>query len=226
MNAEAPINYFDTSPEAQSARASRRLGKRGSRAKLAEKALHDLCQVWDEQGIEAVRRMSFHDPSGFVKTVAALLPQKIEHTFPTDGLSDDRLADLLEIADTMAKRLGLTDENRLIDVTPEGPGRGPDRDGDAAGEGCPSTPRSAENPETSPPSNGLNDTSALREQDCDNQNAEAAPTSTADRLIAEESDYAMQPPVGRPFEPLEHDEKRDNLRKLNDEDPIDPASLF
>lgn len=209
MTAQAPNSLFDISSEAQSAR---RLGKRGSRAKLAEKALNDLCQVWDEQGIEAVRRMAFHDPSGFVKTVTALLPQKIEHTFPTDGLSDDRLADLLEIADTMAKRLGIfTDEKRLIDVTPERGAGGPDRVAVVAGEGCPSPDRSAAAPVSTDPSNGL----------------DAAPLvdSTADRLIAEESDYAMQPPVGKPFPTPEHDEKRDNLRKLN-EDEIDPSSLF
>lgn len=208
MTAQAPNSLFDTSSEAQSAR---RLGRRGSRAKLAEKALNDLCQVWDEQGIEAVRRMAFHDPSGFVKTVTALLPQKIEHTFPTDGLSDNRLADLLEIADAMAKRLLATDEKRLIDVTPERGGGGPDRVGVGAGEGCPSPDRDVAAPVSTDPSNGLDVTPPAN--------------STADRLIAEESDYAMQPPVGKPFATPEHDEKRENLRKLR-EDDIDPASLF
>lgn len=204
MNAEAPINYFDTSPEAQSARASRRLGKRGSRRKLADRALNDLCQVWDEQGVEAVRRMAFHDPSGFVKTVAALLPQKIEHTFPTDGLSDDRLSDLLAIADDMAKRLGVIDENRLIDVTPEEGGGGPERVGDAAGRAVSPLPASAAATEQPNRHNGL-ETPVVP----DSQSGEAA---------------TLPYPVGKPCPSSAADEERRNKAKLNDD--VDPASLF
>lgn len=202
---EPPNSLFDTAakpvPPSQ-------IGRRGNRAKLAEKALNDLCQVWDEQGIEAVRRMAFHDPSGFVKTVAGLLPQKIEHTFPTDGLSDDRLADLLQIADEMAQRLGIIDEKRLIDVTPEEGGGGPERFVDAAGGVVSPLSPSAENSAEPNLHNRLEDTPPVATQ------------STEEAILP----Y----PVGRACPPSAEAEKRDNLRKLtNYEEPeIDPASLF
>lgn len=232
MSAEAPKSLFDTSSEAQARRARLR---HGDRSKLANMAVQDLCEVWDEQGISAVRRMAFHDYSGFVKVVTALMPQKLEITHPTDGLSDERLAMLLELAQHMATLKGRSiDEKRLIDITPEAGGG--DRDGTvvAAGEGVPSTPRTAENPAEANSSNRLeieplSNAEALDKLKFEKQLRDISPPidSTA-RLIAEESEYAMQPPVGKPCPTMPEAEKRANLKKLNDteDDDIDPASLF
>lgn len=212
MTITTPNSHFDTSPDAQSQRGKRR---RGSRAKLAEKAIGDLCAVWDEQGIAAVRRMAFHDPSKFVQVVAGLMPQKLEITYPTDGLSDERLADLIALAERMAALRvqggNYIDENRLIDVTPEEGGGGPDRVGDAAEEVVSTLSPSAEKSAEPKPHNTLE--------------AEPPPVDTTARLIAEESTYDIQPPVGKPCATTPQQESRDNLRKLNADD-IDPASLF
>lgn len=214
MTAQAPNSHFDTSSEAQRRRA---LGRRGDRSKLARRFFNDLYHAWEEQGESAIARAAFHDPMGFVRVVASLMPQKLEVTHPTDGLTDERLAQLLELAERMAELraqgLVAADEKRLINVTPEEGGGGPDRALDAPQRVVNPLPASAAATEPDNSSNKLVDAAVV--------------DSTAESLIAEESNYATHPPVGRPFAPLEHDEKRANLKKLRSErDDIDPASLF
>lgn len=208
MTAQAPNNLFDTSSEAQRAK---RLGVRGDRTKLAKRFIADLYALWEEQGEAALARAAFHDPLGLVKVVAGLMPQKLEITHPTDGLSDERLADLLALAERMAelKAAGVPfiGEKRLIDVTPEAGGGRPDRDGVAAGGVVSTLSPSAEKTEQAETSNRLEDAPSMSE-----------------RLIAEESTYATQPPVGRPHPAEAAAEKRANLKKLRED--IDPASLF
>lgn len=101
MTAETPRSYFDTSSEAQRER-SRRGRKTGSRAKLAQRFFEDIYAAWEEQGPSVLARAAFHDPVSFANMVARLMPQKIEVSTPTDGLSDERLAEMLEFAERMA----------------------------------------------------------------------------------------------------------------------------
>lgn len=208
MPAQAPNTFFATTSEEQSRRA--RL-PRGDRTKLAKRYFADLYAAWEEQGESVLARAAFHDPMGFARMVAGLMPQKLEITHPTDGLSDERLADLLALAERMAelKAAGMPfiDEKRLIDVTPEEGGGGPDRLGDAAGRVV--TTHSADAPKS------RSDETSNRLKDV---------PSTSERLIAEESTYATQPPVGKPCATMPLAEQRDNLRKLHED--IDPASLF
>lgn len=214
MTAAAPNSFFATTSEEQSRRAKL---PRGDRSKLAKRYFSDLYQAWEEQGPSVLARAAFHDPMGFSRMVAGLMPQKLEIVHPTDGLTDERLALLLETAERMAelraRGLTFTDEKRLIDVTPERGGGGPNRAGVAAGEGCPSSDRANSTAEQADPSNRL-------------EASPAPANSITERLIAEESNYAIHPPVGKPFATAEHDERRDNLRKLNEEPDVDPASLF
>src|SRR4051812_43993652 len=127
MTAQAPNSLFDTSSEAQSVR---RRGVRGDRSKLAKRYFADLYEAWEEQGPIVLSRAAFHDPMGFARMVASLMPQKLEIVHPTDGLTDERLAQLLEMAERIAalkaQGFSLADTNRLIDVTPEEGGGGPD----------------------------------------------------------------------------------------------------
>ena len=101
MTDETPRSYFDTSSEAQRER-SRRGRKTGSRAKLAQRFFEDTYAAWEEQGPSVLARAAFHDPVAFANMVARLMPQKIEVSTPTDGMSDERLAEMLDFAERMA----------------------------------------------------------------------------------------------------------------------------
>ena len=76
--------------------------KTGSRAKLAKRFFEDVYAAWEEQGESVIARAFFHDPVASMQMVARLMPQKIEISTPTDGMSDERLAEMLEYAERMA----------------------------------------------------------------------------------------------------------------------------
>lgn len=78
-------------------------GRKGSRSLLANSFFRDLYGLWEEQGEQALRRAAFHDPVKFVGIVAQLMPQKIEVTQPTDGMSDERFEELIAMAEQMAE---------------------------------------------------------------------------------------------------------------------------
>ncbi len=87
---------------------------KGSRVKLGEKFFTALQADFEEHGIEAIARMRFLRPDVYVSVIAKLMPQKIEITTPTDGMTDERLAELLEFAERMA---GLkTEQAKVIDA--------------------------------------------------------------------------------------------------------------
>ena len=50
---------------------------RGSRSRLSESFLSDFHTVWEEEGIQAIRRCARNDPSTFVRVAASLLPHDI-----------------------------------------------------------------------------------------------------------------------------------------------------
>src|SRR3954468_12137337 len=128
MTIEAPNSLFAT-------KAGRPKGRTGSRNKLATRFFEDVYSAWEEQGPSVIARAFFHDPVASMNMVARLMPQKIEHSVPTDGLSDERLGEMLDFAERMAElKAGqaitiqarvLTDENRPLDLSPEEGGGGP-----------------------------------------------------------------------------------------------------
>lgn len=208
----------------------RRGRKQGSRAKLAVRFFEDTYAAWEEQGESALARAAFHDPMGFVSMVARLMPQKIEVSTPTDGMSDERLAEMLDLAERMARLRSqgvatpllaheLADENGVtLDQSEEG-GGGPDRVEPSRGVNTPHafTAAPAEAPvaehnrldvPTSPAA------SPLRDSD----------PATADTRIAE-TPYRPPYPVGRACPETDATVERRNRAKLH-EDDIDPASLF
>ncbi len=94
--------------------SSRRGRKVGSRVKLGEKFFTALQADFEEHGIEAIARMRFLRPDVYVSVIAKLMPQKIEISTPTDGMTDERLAELLDFAERMA---GLkTEQAKVIDA--------------------------------------------------------------------------------------------------------------
>jgi uncharacterized protein DUF5681 len=50
---------------------------RGSRSRLSDSFLCDFHTVWEEKGLEAIRRCARNDPSTFVRVAASLLPHDI-----------------------------------------------------------------------------------------------------------------------------------------------------
>ena len=91
----------------------------GNRAKLATRFFQDLYAAWEERGDAVIRQVAFHDPAKFLAVVAHLMPQKIEVAQTTDGLSDERMEQLIELASLMAA------------------GASPPRLDDQSGEGAP-----------------------------------------------------------------------------------------
>ena len=196
--------------------------KTGSRAKLAKRFFEDVYAAWEEQGESVIARAFFHDPVASMQMVARLMPQKIEISTPTDGMSDERLAEMLEYAERMA---GLRAEaarviqGQVIEgepaALPSPPHKLADENGDLhnaveAGGGGP-----------------------LRQMGGGGEN-------TLHTIAAERADSADTPqqhntleqaklpyPVGRPFAEPDHSvSARNRARHANPSEPIDPSSLF
>lgn len=116
--------------------------KPGSRQAVATRFFNDLHVLWQEQGEAVLRRAAFEKPMEFASMVAKLMPQKLEITTPTDGLSDDRFASLIDLAERMAAlKAGvapsMTIEGRAVLLEGEG---GSPRAGDTRGEVIDVTP--------------------------------------------------------------------------------------
>lgn len=233
MTAETPSSYFDTSREAQSRRGKRR---QGSRAKLAQRFFEDTYAAWEEQGPSVLARAAFHDPVAFANMVARLMPQKIEVSTPTDGMSDERLAELLDFAERMA---GLKAEQAKVLQGEVLDGAAPllahDRvdenglalDGAAAGGGGPLVRMGV---------GGENTSSTLRADPAEDPHQPFSPLNAASEGTAGPSENVnplnrIPYPVGKPFATPDHVVEKRNRHNLMPappvvEDPIDPASLF
>lgn len=224
MTAETPSSYFDTSREAQQRRGKRR---QGSRAKLAQRFFEDTYAAWEEQGPSVLARAAFHDPVAFANMVARLMPQKIEVSTPTDGMSDERLAELLDFAERMAGLKAeqakvlqgevieaaalpspahkLADENGVPLNGAEAGGGGRCAEMGGGGENTSSTLRADPAEASDTTSNALN---VLQ--------PEVA-------LNGGEQKSSLPYPVGRAVPLQDHEVERRNRKALDD---IDPASLF
>ena len=99
VNQEPPARSFGPH-NLPAARASAKLN--GTRPKLAKAFFKDVYAIWEEQGEAMLRRVAFHEPAKLLAIVAHLMPQKLEITTPTDGMSDERLEQLIELAQSMA----------------------------------------------------------------------------------------------------------------------------
>lgn len=193
--------------------------KTGSRAKLAKRFFEDVYAAWEEQGESVIARAFFHDPVASMQMVARLMPQKIEISTPADGMSDERLAEMLEYAERMAGLKAeaarviqadapglaalpspshkLADENADLPDAVEAGGGGPLRRMGVGGENTPSTIAA--------------------------ERAETADTPERHNTL----EQAILPyPVGRPFAEPDHSVSARNRAALQQIDPVDPNSLF
>lgn len=219
MSLLPPNSSFDTSSEAQ----SRRARKRGSRAKLAQRFFEDLYAAWEEQGESVIARAAFHDPTQFLSIVARLMPQKIEVSTPTDGMSDERLAELLDMAEHMAAlKAGQVIEGTATDVAvlpaatvlnhENAPGRGVPLEG-GGGPDRAMAPRGVNTPNTIAAAAG---------------DSAEAPVAQHNKLdLADEPRIAETPyPVGRVTPESTSAIERRNVAKLDAHEHVDPSSLF
>lgn len=237
MTAETPSSYFDTSKEAQSRRGKR---AKGSRAKLAQRFFEDTYAAWEEQGPSVLARAAFHDPVAFANMVARLMPQKIEVSTPTDGMSDERLAELLDFAERMAGLKAeqakvlqgdviaaalpspahkLADENGLCTVLPAEGGGGPLLRMGVGGENTSSTLRADPAEASDTASNALNVLPERADIETIKKRVRALPP-----LSSYEQKSHLPYPVGKPFATPDHVTEKQNRYNLQNE--IDPESLF
>ena len=195
--------------------------KTGSRVKLAKRFFEDVYAAWEEQGESVIARAFFHDPVASMQMVARLMPQKIEISTPTDSMSDERLAEMLEYAERMAGLRAeaarviqgdalpphavpvmpthkLADENGDLRNAVEAGGGGPLRRMGGGGENTPHTIAADE--------------------------AERAGSPQQHNTL----EQAKLPyPVGRPFAEPDHSvSARNRARLAEPSEPIDPQSLF
>ena len=252
MSDSSPATYRD--PFAPGEDPRRRKGRaKGSRAKLAQRFFEDTYAAWEEQGPSVLARAAFHDPVAFANMVARLMPQKIEVSTPTDGMSDERLAELLDFAERMAGLKAeqakvlqgevieaaalpshahkLADENGLCTVSPEEGGGEAVRSKGVGGENTTSTLRPTRAKASDTTSNALNVLQPEPPLNGGEQNRHC--TSCGVALKPHEIELcdrcgapAVLPyPVGRPGPKPDHLVERSNRAALA-ETEIDPASLF
>ena len=78
--------------ETRSERQSRRQPK-GSRNKLGEQFLADLCAFWGTAGSAVIQAAAYDNPAAFVKVMAMILPQemKVDLDVRLADMSDEQL---------------------------------------------------------------------------------------------------------------------------------------
>lgn len=71
-----------------------------ARAELTSNFLSALAYDFTNHGKRAIERARIHDPLGYVKVIAQLLPKQVEQSFPLQGLSDTEIATAIEFLRT------------------------------------------------------------------------------------------------------------------------------
>jgi hypothetical protein len=89
-----------------------------ARNQVTKKLLEVLAKDFDKNGETAIVRMREEDPSGYVRTIASLLPKEFVIERPLDGLSDDELA--ASIAFIRERVAALTDASAGVGEAPVG----------------------------------------------------------------------------------------------------------
>lgn len=215
---------------------------KGSRSRLTKQFFTRLSEDFEEHGVEAIARMRFHDPAAYVAVIAKLMPAKLEVSTPTEGMSDERLEHLIELAERMAAlKAGAENDAVTVDVAPkllsnhekpievggaEGWGEGPDRAvGPRPKKIAPTTP------DTIRPSSPIEPSAETAEKIPGPQ--KSGPASQEDHLKA----TGIPHPVGRPSSASRpcHDCGRalaasqitrcDRCERMHGAE-IDPVSLF
>jgi hypothetical protein len=68
---------------------------RGSRHKLSERFLAELCESWEMHGRDALDRAREKDPVGYIRVIVSLVPRQREEVLnPFDDFTDEELEKL------------------------------------------------------------------------------------------------------------------------------------
>jgi hypothetical protein len=163
----------------------------------------------------------------FASMVAKLMPQKLEISTPTDGLSDDRFASLIDLAERMATLKAGAAPSMTIEGTArllEGEGGSP-RAGDTRGEVIDVTPYTTDNPkhllDLPAPVQPTKLSSLKAETVYDDPDPTTGQTATKPTELQTDSRKHI-PKIG----PGEIPTTKISSLKPAAEDDIDPASLF
>lgn len=90
---------------------------KGSRAKLGEEFFAALHADFVEHGPQVIAQVRFRHPGIYLQVLAKVMPQKIEISTPTDGMTDEQLEQMLAYAEARIMEMN-TIEGVVIDVTP------------------------------------------------------------------------------------------------------------
>jgi hypothetical protein len=201
--------------------------KPGSRQAVATRFFNDLHALWQEQGEAVLRRAAFEKPMEFASMVAKLMPQKLEITTPTDGLSDDRIEALITLAERMAALKAGVPPSMTIEGTArllEGEGGSP-RAGDTRGEVIDVAPYTTDNPKhllDLPPPAPTKLSSLKAETVYNDLSPTSGQTATEPTELQPDSRKHI-PKIGPGEIPTT---KISSLKPVAPAEDIDPASLF
>jgi hypothetical protein len=80
---------------------------KGSRNKLAEDLIGDMCAAWEKHGAAAIERMVAEEPATFVRTAVAILPKELHvRTEGLNSLSDAEFSQLVSAVRSYAANPG------------------------------------------------------------------------------------------------------------------------
>lgn len=179
---------------------------KGSRAKLGEAFFSELYSDFLEHGPQVIAQVRFRRPEIYLQVVAKLMPQKIEITTPTDGMTDEQLEQMLAYAEARMAEMK-TIEGVAVDVTPTA---------------LPAPAATIEALATPPSRHPSRDAAAAAKR-ADLEDEAAA----ARRGEPVRPSQSLPYPVGRVVPLSDQEAERRNVAKLTDDgDEIDPASLF
>ena len=76
--------------------------------------MRELAEDFDLHGRKAIKAMREEKPSEYIKVVASLMPKQLEEvaTDPLDGISDERLEEMIAVLDRMVEEQKLS----VVDV--------------------------------------------------------------------------------------------------------------
>jgi hypothetical protein len=79
---------------------------KGSRNKLSDAFIADICASWEEHGHEVIRRVREESPEVYLRVVASLLPKEVNvSTNRFDEMTDEELEEAIRALDAHIKSM-------------------------------------------------------------------------------------------------------------------------
>jgi hypothetical protein len=130
-----------TSIAARAARLSKEAGSASpfaglgiSRSRINQAFMRDMLKFWERGGTQVIERVALEQPGTLLKCLTMLVPRelKVEHSNPTQALSDDQLAMMVaELDERISARLAGENAKTINAVAnpdePAKPKRKPDK---------------------------------------------------------------------------------------------------